>query len=332
MHDPVVQAVGLGKEYGGGFRGKSVKALTDFSLTVQRGEVFGLLGPNGAGKTTFIKALLGIIRPTAGSATLLGQPIGTPSSRRRVGYLPEQHRFPRYLTAQQALDLYARLGGFDGATRKSESARLLGRVGLGEWADTKVKKFSKGMMQRLGLAQALMGDPELVILDEPTDGVDPIGRREIREIVSWLSQSGTTVFLNSHLLSEVEMVCTRAAILNGGKLVGQGSIAELTTAPAAYTAEGTPIPAPPEEVSIVGEGDWVTYQIHADSPEALTVKLGELIALGVTLRRVAPGKRSLEQAFVEIVTDAVDAAGAAAVSEPAAPASTPANQTPEASA
>ncbi|MFT4605028.1 MAG: ABC-2 type transport system ATP-binding protein [Rhodothermales bacterium] len=306
MHDPVVQAIALGKQYSGGFRGKPVQALSDFSMTVHRGEVFGLLGPNGAGKTTFIKALLGIIRPTSGSATLLGEPIGTPSSRFRVGYLPEQHRFPGYLTAAQALDLYARLSGHGAASRKSESVRLLGRVGLAEWADTKVKKFSKGMMQRLGLAQALLGDPELVILDEPTDGVDPIGRREIREIVSWLSQAGTTIFLNSHLLSEVEMVCTRAAILNDGKLVGQGTIAELTTAPAAYEAQGTPVDAGlPDGVTHDGEMPWATYRIHAESPEELTVMLGQLIAAGVTLRQVTSGKRTLEQAFVQIVADAV---------------------------
>lgn len=304
MHDPVVQATSLGKQYSGGFRAKPIQALSDFSLTVHRGEVFGLLGPNGAGKTTFIKALLGIIRPTSGSATLLGEPIGTPSSRFRVGYLPEQHRFPGYLTAAQALDLYARLSGHDATSRKAESVRLLGRVGMAEWADTKVKKFSKGMMQRLGLAQALMGDPELVILDEPTDGVDPIGRREIREIVSWLSQSGTTVFLNSHLLSEVEMVCTRAAILNDGKLVGQGSIAELTTAPAAYEAQGTPVDEGlPEGVTHDGEKPWATYRIHAESPEELTAMLGQLITAGVTLRQVTSGKRTLEQAFVQIVAD-----------------------------
>lgn len=305
MHDPVVQASSLGKQYSGGFRAKPIQALSDFSLTVHRGEVFGLLGPNGAGKTTFIKALLGIIRPTSGSATLLGQPIGTPSSRFRVGYLPEQHRFPGHLTGAQALDLYARLSGHNAPTRKSESIRLLGRVGMAEWADTRVKKFSKGMMQRLGLAQALMGDPELVILDEPTDGVDPIGRREIREIVSWLSQSGTTVFLNSHLLSEVEMVCTRAAILNDGKLVGEGTISELTTAPAAYEAQGTPVDEGlPDGVTHDGATPWATYHIHAESPEELTAMLGQLIAAGVTLRQVTTGKRTLEQAFVQIVGDA----------------------------
>ncbi|MFT5143273.1 MAG: ABC-2 type transport system ATP-binding protein [Rhodothermales bacterium] len=323
MSEPIVQARSLGKKYTS-FRGKAVQALDDFSLSVQPGEVFGLLGPNGAGKTTFIKILLGIVGPTAGSAQLLGRPVGHPDSRVDVGYLPEQHRFPGHLTAREALDLYSRLSGFDGATRKSESLRLLGRVGLSEWADTKVKKYSKGMMQRLGLAQALMTSPKLVILDEPTDGVDPIGRREIREIVTWLSTTGTTVFLNSHLLSEVELVCTRAAILHEGKLVREGSIAELTAAPAEFEVEGTPATSPlPDGVtqadpgqnthpsgaaSPPNTGDWIRYHIEASSPEELTPKLAAMIEAGVIIREVKPGRRSLEQAFVQIVEES-DARG-----------------------
>jgi ABC-2 type transport system ATP-binding protein len=318
MSEPIVQARSLGKNYAS-FRGKAVQALDDFSLSVQPGEVFGLLGPNGAGKTTFIKILLGIVRPTAGSAQLLGNPVGHPASRVDVGYLPEQHRFPGHLTARQALDLYSRLSGINRTTRKSESLRLLGRVGLSEWADTKVRKYSKGMMQRLGLAQALMTSPKLVILDEPTDGVDPIGRREIREIVTWLSTTGTTVFLNSHLLSEVEMVCTRAAILHEGKLVSEGSIAELTASPAEFEVEGTlaasPLPPgvtrtdagletdPSDGVSPPPTADWVRYHIDASSPEELTPKLAAMIEAGVIIREVKPGKRSLEQAFVEIVEE-----------------------------
>ncbi|MBO6576770.1 MAG: ABC transporter ATP-binding protein [Rhodothermales bacterium] len=302
MSDVVVHADSLGKRYSS-FRSRPVQALQDFSLTVSRGEVFGLLGPNGAGKTTFVKALLGIIRPTSGRAHLLGHAAGHPASRARVGYLPEQHRFSGHLTAKGALDIYGRLHGFDASTRGAEIERLLNRVGLKDWGDVKVKKFSKGMMQRLGLAQALMGDPEIVFLDEPTDGVDPIGRKEIREIVTWLSGTGTTIFLNSHLLSEVEMVCTRVAILNKGKLVSLGSVADLTRAPAAYEAVASPIANPPEGVSHDGGDPWATYRIEADSPEALTEKLRALIGADAVIKEVREGKRSLEQAFVEIVTE-----------------------------
>jgi ABC-2 type transport system ATP-binding protein len=302
MNGTVVEATSLGKTYGAGFRGRAVHALADFSLSVEAGEVFGLLGPNGAGKTTFIKILLGIISASEGSASLLGRSVKTAAARRRVGYLPEQHRFPGHLTARQALDLYARLAGMGAPERRSEIKRLLDRVSLTEWADVRTKKFSKGMMQRLGLAQALMGRPALVVLDEPTDGVDPVGRREIREILSWLREQGTTVFLNSHLLSEVEMICSRVAVLDKGKLVREGTIRDLTAGPTGYEIVGSRTDLPlPDGVERSEDGAWPTYRIQASSPDELTVHLRKMIDLGIAVREVTPMRRSLEQAFMDLV-------------------------------
>ncbi len=162
---------------------RRIHALHDISLTVRRGEVFGLLGPNGAGKSTLIKIMMTVVRPTRAQGTLLGQPVGNKSTLASVGYLPENHRFPRYLTGRQTLEFFAALSGVDRLTRRRRSAELLDTVGMTPWADSKVASYSKGMMQRIGLAQALVNDPDLVLLDEPTDGVDPVGRRDIRDVL-----------------------------------------------------------------------------------------------------------------------------------------------------
>jgi ABC-2 type transport system ATP-binding protein len=206
-----------------------VHALRGVDLRVARGEVFGLLGPNGAGKSTLVKILMTIIRPTTAKGNVLGQPVGHRPTLARIGYLPEHHRFPEYLTAAQVLDYYGGLTGIDRATRRARIPALLDMVGMSAWAKQQVKKYSKGMRQRVGIAQALMADPALVILDEPTDGVDPVGRRDIRELLVRLKGEGRTVFLNSHLLSELEMVCDRVAIMVQGKVASQGTIDELTT-------------------------------------------------------------------------------------------------------
>lgn len=228
----------VAKTYRAGlFGGKSVRALRGVEMRVHRGEIFGLLGPNGAGKSTLVKILLTVIRPTSCKGTMLGHPVGHKNSLRRVGYLPEHHRFPEYLTASQVLDYFGALSDVPRADRLKRSGELLDLVGISKWANHKVKGFSKGMRQRLGIANALMMDPELVVLDEPTDGVDPVGRKEIREVLTRLREQGRTVFLNSHLLSELEMVCDRVAIMVQGQVTSQGTIDELTRDSRRYEIE-----------------------------------------------------------------------------------------------
>lgn len=213
----------VAKTYRGG-----VQALRGIEMRVHKGEVFGLLGPNGAGKSTLVKILMTVISPTRADGTMLGERIGHKATLRRVGYLPEHHRFPDYLTGEQVVDFYGALSGVPRAHRRKRTGELLELVGMKDWAKTKVRGYSKGMRQRVGIAQALVNDPELVVLDEPTDGVDPVGRRDIRAICARLREGGMTVFLNSHLLSELELVCDRVAILVQGRVSSQGTIDELT--------------------------------------------------------------------------------------------------------
>jgi len=225
----------LTKHYRSGlFNRKNIVALEKVSLSVEQGEIFGLLGPNGAGKTTFVKLLLSIALPTSGTATVLGHPLGKRALKEHCGYLPENHRYPGFLSAVDTMIFFGRLNGIRDSILREKSNALLELVGLKEWARIKTKKFSKGMLQRLGLAQALINDPKLVFLDEPTDGVDPIGRKEIRDLLLKLKGDGTTIFLNSHLLSEIEMICDRVTILNNGSVVRTGTISELTVQKLAY--------------------------------------------------------------------------------------------------
>lgn len=215
------------------FKGKTVgkngiTALDDVTFNIDDGIIFGLLGPNGAGKTTLIKILLGIVFPTSGTATILDSNISDYRIRNRIGYLPENHKFPHYLTGEEVIVYYAKLNGYAIDKNSQRISEILKLVKMDKWRKTKTKKYSKGMMQRLGLAQAIVHDPDIVFLDEPTDGVDPIGRKEIRDILIDLKKRGKTVFINSHLLSEVELVSDKVAILNEGKLVQFGTVDELT--------------------------------------------------------------------------------------------------------
>jgi ABC-2 type transport system ATP-binding protein len=205
-----------------------VRAVDDISLKVARGAIFGLLGPNGAGKTTFVKMLLSAVHPTSGSAMLFGRDARQPDARRSIGYLPENHRFPTYFTGAGMLDFYSALSGLDAARRKKLIPEMLDLVGLGDWGSVRIGKYSKGMLQRLGLAQALIHSPSLLILDEPTDGVDPVGRRHIRDILTRFEEQGVTIFINSHLLAEVETFCKDLAILNKGKVALEGKVRDLT--------------------------------------------------------------------------------------------------------
>jgi ABC-2 type transport system ATP-binding protein len=207
---------------------RRVQALRGIQMQVRPGEIFGLLGPNGAGKSTLVKIMMTVVRPTRAAGTILGRPIGHKPTLARVGYLPEHHRFPPYLTGRQALEFFAALAKVDRRTRKRRAGELLEMVGLDKWAKVKVGTYSKGMQQRIALAQALVNDPDLVVLDEPTDGLDPVGRRDVREMLTRLRDQGKTIFLNSHLLSELECVCDRVAILLSGKVVRQGTLDELT--------------------------------------------------------------------------------------------------------
>ena len=220
-----------------------IHALQGIEMRVRRGEIFGLLGPNGAGKSTLVKIMMSVVRPTHAVGTILGQPVAHKATLGRIGYLPENHRFPRYLTGRQICEFFAALAKVDRPTRKRRAAELIDVVGMTAAADRKISTYSKGMAQRIGLAQAMMNDPDLIVLDEPTDGVDPQGRRDIREVLTRLKSQGKTVFVNSHLLSELEMVSDRVAILVGGRVARQGTIDELTVGKQRYEIEFVPDPA-----------------------------------------------------------------------------------------
>jgi ABC-2 type transport system ATP-binding protein len=244
---PVIEIKNLVKQYG------KIEALKGVTLNVEKGEIFGLLGQNGAGKTTMVKILLGITRPSFGQASLMGESVGTPAVRKRVGYLPEDHRFPDYHSGYSLLEFYGSLLEVPAKDRKARIEEMLELVGLKSRMHYKIRTYSKGMKQRLGIAQALFHDPEVIFLDEPTDGVDPIGRREIRDLLHQLKEEGKTIFLNSHLLGEVELITDRVAILDKGELIRLGTTKELTQQQGLYViglAPGQTFPR--EEVAQLG--------------------------------------------------------------------------------
>ena len=306
-----ITVAGLTKVYRTAFSKKRVLALDGLDLTVAPGEIFGLLGPNGAGKTTLLKILLSVVRPTSGAAQLNGIPVNRPEARRHIGFLPENHRFPDFLTPDQMLDLYGRMAGVSAADRKQRVPELLEMVNMTEWHDTKIKKFSKGMMQRVGLAQALVNDPEIVFLDEPTDGVDPIGRREIRDVLLRLKDQGKTIFLNSHLLSEVEHMCTRVAILKKGRKVREGNVEELTRVETHFDVRTAPVSEP----ILSRLSERFTFDINAASADSNNFRLNNadramlnawidaLRAAGIDIEEVHPVRQSLEERFVQEVGD-----------------------------
>jgi ABC-2 type transport system ATP-binding protein len=289
--------------------GKNIYALRGVNVQVGRGEIFGLLGPNGAGKSTLVKIMMTVVRPDRAMGTVLGRRLGHRKKLAVIGYLPEAHRFPSYLTGTQLLTYYAALAKVPRGVRNRRAAELLDRVGMGQWADTRIGKYSKGMAQRLGIAQALMNDPELVVLDEPTDGLDPIGRREVRELLLELKRRGKTVFLNSHLLSELEMVCNRVAILVEGLVARQGTLDELTEHTIEYriTAAGD-LPAIRGDIQKRGgklDGDTITVAGH-DRAE-LNAMIDLLRGRGHLIESVVPHRFSLEDIFVEVLGDDVTA-------------------------
>ena len=307
--DAIIDLSDLAKTYKG-----KIKALRGVSMRVAPGEVFGLLGPNGAGKSTLVKILMTVIRPSKGGGTMLGRPIGEKNALTEVGYLPEHHRFPGYLKGWQLLDFYGAMSGVPRKTRKVRIGELLDKVGMQSWAKTPIKRYSKGMRQRVGLAQALMGDPKLVFLDEPTDGVDPVGRAEIRDICKSLRDEGRTVFLNSHLLSELEMICDRVAIMVQGQVKSQGTIEELTADQRRYRIELAHDPETAKAHFDAAVADSAKHEIAGSTLVLETFEAAEmnpvlrrLTERGALVRTVVAHRPSLEDLFMQAVQD--DATG-----------------------
>lgn len=298
--------------------GTAITALDKVSFDVHRGEIFGLLGPNGAGKTTLIKILLGSLKSTAGGARIFGDDIISWRSREKVGYLPENHRFPQYMTGLQNLLCFGGMAGLGFSEIKAKAAPLLELVGMTDWRNTKIKKYSKGMMQRLGLAQAMLCEPELIFLDEPTDGVDPIGRREIRDILKNLKKQGRTIFLNSHLLAEVETTCDRVAILDKGKLLKVGPVTGLTEMKPSFKIDTVELPDDARKLVIEKyhwariDGNSIAIAFHAEKDVNGLIDL--LRQNNVELLAVTPIRMGLEDSFMQLVR------GAAQNSAPGGPA------------
>jgi ABC-2 type transport system ATP-binding protein len=296
---PAIATSGLHKAYG------SRVALHDLTLAVQPGEVFGFLGPNGAGKTTAMKILLGLVRPTGGEALVFGRPPAEPPARRRVGYLPEHFRFQEWATGAELLDFHGRLAGLGAPERAARIPELLERVGLAGRGGERVRRYSKGMTQRLGLALAILSRPELVLLDEPTSALDPVGRREVRELVRELAAAGVTVFLNSHLLTEVEAVCDRVAIVTQGRVVASGPLDDLAGAVAQLRLLLDRVDR--EVLALVGrhgqvakvEGTAVTLAVETLDVAPDLARL--LVEAGYRLYGLVPVQRSLEDIFVDLV-------------------------------
>lgn len=312
--NPAIDVRQLHKKYTEGFISrKSFHALKGIDLQVQRGEIFGLLGPNGAGKTTLIKTLLGIVRRSSGEAFLLGEVAGSREARRKIGYLPENLNFPSHHSAIESLRFYGRLSQLPESVIRRRSSELLELVGLAGRERELVRKYSKGMRQRLGLAQAMLHEPELLILDEPTDGLDPVGRAEIRKLINWLKDQGKSVFLNSHILQEVELVCDRVAILAGGQLRGVGTPHELTHKYHGALVSRVRIELSGDagaierlrtseacEVLAIPDGRW-QFSAAVESQAEIDALIDRLRAQNLSIRQLERTRLSLEEVFLSAV-------------------------------
>jgi ABC-2 type transport system ATP-binding protein len=287
-------------------------AVADLTLEVRQGEVFGFLGPNGAGKTTSVKMLMGLVRPTSGTARLLGRPLGDRQAKREVGFLPELFRFHDWLTGSELLDFHGKLYGMSASRRRSRIPEVLELVGLYQRRNDPVRSYSKGMQQRAGLAQALLNEPRLVFLDEPTSALDPVGRLEVRAIIERLRVEGRSVFLNSHLLSEVESVCDRIAIINHGHIAAAGPMAELLRRELVVELRlGAWNEAVEDMLGRNGalhrvrhESTQTTAALEVADDAAVARVVDQLVAMRVPVYGVTPQHLSLEQLFFEVVTDA----------------------------
>ncbi len=306
-----VEVDNLRKTYKNGFMGRrQVNALKGVSLQVNKGEIFGLLGPNGAGKTTMIKILLGIVHKSEGSGKLLGVDIRRRIARANVGYLPEHYRIPNHHTGVSAMKYYGALSNVPAALVQERSPKLLEIVGIADRAKSPVSSYSKGMKQRLGLALAMISDPDLLILDEPTDGVDPVGRKDMRELFTKLKKDGKTIFLNSHLLQETELVCDRVAILHEGELKQLASVEQLRRKTGDYTTIDV-IGAAKTIKGVVDEtmlmacdntgGDAHTLTLDLKKQEDLDKTIDALRQVNISIRAIAKQSQSLEEAFISIV-------------------------------
>jgi ABC-2 type transport system ATP-binding protein len=304
MSAPAVEILGLTKDYPLGFwRRRMRRSLDNLSLEVNEGEIFGFLGPNGAGKTTTIKLLMSLIFPTAGLARVCGRSIDDIRMHREVGYLPEQPYFYDYLTARELLDYFARFFGFSAADRRERISRFLERVGLAAAADVQLRKFSKGMLQRAGIAQAILHDPRVVFLDEPMSGLDPVGRREVRDIFLELKNQGRTVFFSTHILSDAEMLCDRVAVLVGGKLQGIGSPEEIVSIEVRgmeilfEMRDARPLPdSLPHQASRIGD----RYRVQVSESD-LYFALDQLRDCRARILSVQPLRPTLEDYFLHLV-------------------------------
>jgi len=299
----------LSKSYASGWPGRPpFVALDGLSLTVGRGEIFGFLGPNGAGKTTTLKILMGLVRATSGTAQLLGQPAGDVATRRRIGFLPESPYFYDYLTAEEFLGFYGRLAGLNHAALALRVAELLELVGLVEARTRQLRKFSKGMLQRIGLAQALVHDPELIILDEPMTGLDPIGRKQVRDLILSLRDCGKTVFFSTHILHDVEMICDRVGIVMKGRLVASGRVDELVRQDLTQSVEVVCQQLKVEGNAFIHSLATRVLQqgqqclIVLPTPDAVDALVGEIRRQGGRLLSVTPHKASLEDLFFQEAT------------------------------
>ena len=296
---PAVKTVELTKRFG------HTVALAGLSMTVPRGEVFGFLGPNGAGKTTAVKLLLGLLKPTSGQGSLLGRPIGDLRTRRRIGYLPELFRYQAWLSAAEVLALHCELAPLPRSSWKDEIKTALETVGLTDRVNDRVGTFSKGMQQRLGLGAALLGEPELVFLDEPTSALDPVGRHDVREIIRGLASRRSAVFLNSHLLSEVEQVCDRVAVVDHGRVIASGTMDELLGGTAVRVRVSGLTQADKNRLSQYGriddEGDQITFA-NLDA-ERVPELVATIVSMGGRVYEVAPRHQTLEDRFLQLLED-----------------------------
>jgi ABC-2 type transport system ATP-binding protein len=307
---PAIRIEDLTKDYAIGFwRKRPYRALDRLSLTIEPGEVFGFLGPNGAGKTTTLKLLMQLIYPTLGRAEILGHPVGHVATRQRIGYLPENPYFYDYLTAEELLEYFAQLFGYSSADRKKRVPALLDRVGIGAERRLQLRKFSKGMIQRVGIAQALVNDPEVVFLDEPMSGLDPLGRREVRTLILELRDQGRTVFFSSHILADAETLCSRVAVVAAGRLAAAGRLTDMLAfevrgwelVVAGVTPEGRErIAHTARQITEISPGRYA-IELSLDRPPEQVA--AEITATGATLVSLNPLRDTLEDFFVRRVAE-----------------------------